>query len=189
MKEKIEKIKNNKPLKVLGNILYVFVFIVVVFVLFVVALQRFSNNSISLGGVRIFSVATGSMVPKYEIGDILIAKETDPKDLNVGDDIAYQGKVGGLNGKVVTHEIISIEQNQDGNYKIITKGKANIAEDPEIDQTQVQGKIIYKVQSLSLISKLISNVYIFYFLIFIPIALIIFKWIRSIASNKDDKGE
>ena len=107
----------------------------------------------------------------------------------VGDNITYKGKLGGTKDKIVTHQVISIEQKEDGNYKIVTKGLANLAEDPEIDQTQVQGKIIYKIQTLSFISKLISNVYIFYFLIFIPIALIIFKLIRNISLNKDDKGE
>ena len=95
------------------------------------------------------------------------------------------GKEGSFKDRVVTHRVIKAE-NSDGTYKFVTKGIANPIEDPEISYNQIYGKIIYKVKSLSYISKLFSNVYIFYFCIFIPIALIIFKQIRAIANSKDD---
>lgn len=190
MKETWKKIKENKALKIIGNILYILLFIVVILMLIVVILQRASNNTISLGGYRIFTVATGSMVPKYEVSDVLVAKEIDPSEIKVGDDIVYLGKEGSFKDKVVTHQVISIEE-ENGNYKIITKGIANIEQDPEITQDQVFGKIVYKVKTLSFIGKMISNIYIFYFVIFIPIALIIFKQIKNIASahEEDDDEE
>ena len=39
--------------------------------LIIVVMQRTTNNSLALGGFRMFSVATGSMVPVYNVGDIL----------------------------------------------------------------------------------------------------------------------
>lgn len=190
MKETWKKIKENKALKIIGNILYILLFIVVILMLIVVILQRASSNTISLGGYRIFTVATGSMVPKYEVSDVLVSKEIDPSEIKVGDDIVYLGKEGSFKDKVVTHQVISIEE-ENGNYKIITKGIANIEQDPEITQDQVFGKIVYKVKTLSFIGKMISNIYIFYFVIFIPIALIIFKQIKNIASahEEDDDEE
>lgn len=190
MKEILKKIKENKALKIIGNILYILLFIVVILMLVVVILQRASNNTISLGGYRIFTVATGSMVPKYEVSDVLVSKEINPSEIKVGDDIVYKGKEGSFKDKVVTHQVISIEE-ENGNYKIITKGIANIEQDPEITQDQVFGKIVYKVKTLSFIGKMISNIYVFYFVIFIPIALIIFKQIKNIASahEEDDDEE
>ena len=129
-------------------------------------------------------------MPEYEVGDILISKETDPSEIKVDDDIVYKGEKGNFKDKVVTHRVISIEKQEDGNYKIITKGIANSEQDPEITQEQVLGKVVYKVKSLSFISKLISNIYIFYFFIFIPIALIIFKQIKNIiASGEETEDE
>ena len=190
MKKKIKKIKENKALQIIGKILYILVFIIVILMLIVVILQRTTNNTVSLGGFRIFTVATGSMVPEYEVGDILISKETDPSEIKVDDDIVYKGEKGNFKDKVVTHRVISIEKQEDGNYKIITKGIANSEQDPEITQEQVLGKVVYKVKSLSFISKLISNIYIFYFFIFIPIALIIFKQIKNIiASGEETEDE
>ena len=187
MKEKLKKIKENKALKLIGNILYVLVFIIVILMLIVVILQRVSDNSISLSGYRLFTVATGSMEPKYKVGDILISKEINPNDIQVGDDIVYRGKEGSFNGKVVTHQVVSI-RDEEGNKKIITKGIANTEEDPEIDSTQVYGKVIYKVQTLSFISQIIKNIYVFYFIIFVPIAIIIFRQIR-VYLKKDDEDE
>ena len=45
------------------------------------------------------------------------------------------------------------------------------------------------VISLSFIGKLINNIYLFYFLIFIPIAIIIFKQIKNIAAKDDDEDD
>lgn len=187
MLKKIKKIKENKALKIIGNILYSILFLIVVLMLIIVIIQRTSNNSISIGGYRIFAVATGSMVPKYEVGDVLISKEIEPSEIKVGDTVVYKGEVGGFKDKFVTHQIQSINKQEDGTYKFTTKGISNIEADPEISETQVYGKIIYKVKTLSLISKLISNVYVFYFFVFVPIAIIIYKQIRNLI--REDKEE
>ena len=188
MKEKLKKLKQNKALKIIGEILYILLFIIVILMLIVVILQRVTDNSVTIGGYRMFTVATGSMVPQYEVGDILISKEIEPSQIKVGDDIVYRGKEGSFKDKVVTHRVISIEQ-ENGEYKIITKGIANQEQDPEITDEQVYGKVVYKVQTLSFISKLISNIYIFYFLIFVPIALIIFRQIKQIASRDEEEED
>ncbi len=189
MLKKIKKIKENKALKIIGNILYSILFLIVVLMLIIVIIQRTSNNSISIGGYRIFAVATGSMVPKYEVGDVLISKEIEPSEIKVGDTVVYKGEVGGFKDKFVTHQIQSINKQEDGTYKFITKGISNIEADPEISETQVYGKIIYKVKTLSLISKLISNVYVFYFFIFVPMAIIIYKQIRNLIKEDEEEDE
>lgn len=190
MFEKIKKLKENKILKFIGNILYTLMFILVVFMLVIVIMQRTTNNNITIAGFRMFSVATGSMVPVYNVGDILISKEIEPEKLKVGDDIVYRGETGTFTGKVVTHRVISIEKQEDGNYKIITQGVANNASDPEINQNQVYGKIIYKVHSLSFIQKLIKNIYVFYFLVFIPVGILVYKNVKNIINNNiEDEDE
>lgn len=188
MLEKLKKIKENKILKTIGNVLYTLLFILVVLMLLVVVMQRATNNTIAIGGFRMFSVATGSMIPVYEVGDVLVSKEIDGEDIKVGDDLIYQGKKGSFSGKIVTHRVISIEKKEDGNYKIITQGVANNAADPEIDQTQVYGKVICNVKILGLIGKLVRNVYTFYFILLIPVAVLIVKNVRNIM-NFDKEEE
>ena len=175
----MEKLRENKVLGIIGTILYYFLVVLIFAVLVVVILQRVSNNNLTIGGIRIFNVVTESMVPKYEVGDVLIAKTVDADSLQVGDDVAYRGEVGTFNGKIVTHQIIE-KKTEDGQIKFVTKGIANEESDPQISSNQVYGKIIYKVKSLSIISKIINNLFGFYFLIFVPITILIIIKIKEI---------
>lgn len=185
----LDKIKENKKLNFISNLIYILIFVIVVLMLIVVALQRFSNNDLAIGGYRMFSVATGSMIPVYEVGDILVSKEIDAQEIKVGDDIVYKGEKGSFQDKVITHRVISIESTEDGNYKIVTKGVANEEQDPEINQTQVYGKIVYKIKTLSLLGRLTKNIYVFYFIIFVPIGVIIYQIIKNLFEKDDDEDE
>lgn len=194
----MEEMKRNKVLETIINIVYYCLVVLILAVLIVVILQRVSNNNLAIGGIRIFNVVTESMVPKYEVGDVIIAKSVDANELQVGDDVAYRGEVGTFNGKIVTHQIIE-RKTEDGQLKFITKGIANEESDPEIAADQVYGKIIYKVKSLTLISKVINNLFGFYFIIFVPITILIMIKIRDIyldikerreeVKNGDEDGE
>jgi len=197
MLELINKIKENKALRTIGNILYYMLFVIIILILLVVIIQRVSNNTLSLAGYRIFNIVSGSMMPDYEIGDILISKAIDAKDVKIGDDVVYIGKKSPLQGMIVTHRVIE-KKEENGVYTFRTKGIANEESDPTINGDQIYGKIIYKVQTLSFISKIINNLYAFYFCIFVPLSIIIIKKITDIIycikhkddeENKDKKDE
>lgn len=189
MFNKIKKIKENKILKTIWNIIYTLLFLIVVFLLIIVIMQRVTNNDITIGGIRIFSVETGSMVPVYNVGDVLISKEIKPDEIKVGDDIVYKGKISSYRDKVITHRVIFIEKQDDGNYKIITQGVANGEKDPEISQEQVYGKVIYKVHILGFLTRLTRNVYTFYFIIFIPIGMIVYRILRNIFGGEYEEDD
>lgn len=169
----LKKITENPVLKLINNIVYVILFLIVASVLFVVILQRASNNDMALGGIRIFNIVSESMVPKYNIGDVLVVKSIEPQNIKVGDDIAYIGQESTFNQKIVTHQVIKIDY-ENGEYIFHTKGIANILEDPLVHQNQVFGKVVYKIWILSFISKILSNVYVVFFGIFVPIVVLIF---------------
>lgn len=192
MSNKLKKLKENKILNMIYNIGYTLLAVLVIAIFIVVVLQRVSNNTFSIGGFKIFNILTGSMLPKYEVGDILVSKDIEPNEIQIGDDIVYLGKSGTFAGKTVTHQVIDIEE-ENGAYKFHTKGIANQEEDPLVSQEQVIGKIVYKIQSLSFISKLINNLYSFYFIIFIPVAILIFLEIKrlviDVRETKEEKGE
>lgn len=184
----LNKIRNNKALKIIGNILYYLLVVFIVLILLVVILQRVTKNNASIGGIRIFNIVTESMVPEYKVGDILISKSTSLDKIKVGDDIVYLGNKDTFTGKVVTHRVIDIEKNEDGTYLFHTKGIANTAEDPVVSGSQVYGVIIYKTVILSFISKIINNLYGFYFLIFTPLTiLIVVKIIKIYQERKYDE--
>lgn len=190
MLEKLKKLKENKILNTIYNVLYYAIFAIFVLILIVVLLQRVSNNSVGLGGFRIFNIITKSMEPKYMVGDVLLSKEVKQSELKVGDDVVYLGEKSDFAGKYVTHQIVRIEKNSDGSDKFYTKGLANEIEDPSINGSQIKGVIIYKIKILSYISKIIANLYSMYFIVFVPIGILIFINVLNFSKKgKEDTSE
>ena len=105
----IEKIKNNKVLRILAMIIKAIVSFFIIIVVSIIFIQRISDNKLTLGGYSIYTIITESMVPKYNVGDMVIAKKIPITELKVNDDIVYLGNKNDFAGKIVTHQIIEIE--------------------------------------------------------------------------------
>ena len=132
--------------------------------------QKVTNNAESFLGFRIFRVQTGSMIPKYQIGDVILVKETEPENIEIGDDITYQGETGAVSGILVTHRVIDIEE-VDGKRVFHTQGIANYAEDPVVNEDQINGVVQSKMYILSWICTIFNNKYIFYFCGILPLTI------------------
>lgn len=172
-------------LKLIGKILKWTMSIVIILIVSVIVIQRVSNNKFTLGGYSIFTVVTESMIPKYKVGDMLLARDVDVSSIKVGDDVVYMGRVGTFSGKIVTHQVVEIE---DGSpLKFHTKGINNMIEDPVVDGEQILGRVVTKLTILSLISKLISNQYGFFFIIFVPIVVLVFGIIIDLVNDKEKR--
>ena len=180
---------DNKIVKTILNIVEIFIFIVVLLYLVFVVAQRVTNNK-SIAGYRVFTVATGSMNPKYLINDVIIVKDVNPDKLKVGDDIAYKGERGGLEGILVSHRIIKIEKADDGHLRFYTKGINNKIEDPSFNEDRIIGKVRGKLPIVNELNHVIKNQYGFFFLVFVPLVLVIFLEIAETITNiKLEKGE
>ena len=160
--------------------------IVVVGISIIIVTQRVSNNEKSVLGYRIFRIETGSMVPNYLVGDVILVKECDINNLKPGDNITYNGLTGDVKGKTITHQIVAVNT-ENSKITIRTKGIANNVADPEIDGSQVIGKVIVKLNILTWLTKFINNKYIFYFFIIVPLTIWIF--FNVIKRKADDLEE
>lgn len=164
---------DNRIFKCIWFVLEKFIFAVIIFVSAVIVVQRFSDNTSAFMGLRIFRVQTGSMMPKYKVGDVIIVKEKAPDEIKVGDVVTYISTYGVTKGKLVTHQVIDIEE-IDGQKAFHTKGLANNIEDPIVYGGQINGVVISKLYVLSLICKLLTNTYILYFGAILPLTIIVF---------------
>jgi len=185
MLDKLKALKKNKAVRIIGKISYWALYAITILLLIVVLLQRFSSNTVSLAGFRIFNVITESMVPKYNVSDVLLSKEVSDEELKVGDDVVYIGERLELKDMIITHQIINIKE-VNGQKVFTTKGIANETPDPDIYGRQILGKIIYKIESLSLFSRIVTNLYSFYFIVFLPMVLIVFIEIRKAIVPKEE---
>jgi len=169
---------DNKAIKFIIKLIKFILIAILACVAFIIIIQRVSNNTISIGGIRIFNVISGSMLPKYEKGDILVVQKVDASKLKVGHDLVYSGEKGQVNGKIITHQITQIEETSEGRV-FHTKGIANDVEDPLVKEDQVFGRVVHRMVILSLFNKLMYNEYIFYFVMIVPIGIIIFLEIKD----------
>lgn len=187
--KKINEFFSNKIFKIIFGLLrfvvYGFLVIYVAFVLF----QRFTNNS-SFMGYRFFNVATGSMIPVYNINDVIIVKETDVTTLKVGDDVAYKGTRAGLEGKIITHRIIKIEEDNNGKLIFFTQGVNSEYADPSINGNQILGKVEGKLFFINDLNHVVKSNFGFFFLVFCPLVLVISLEIaQSVIEYKLEKNE
>lgn len=176
-----------KVFKIISTIIKGCFAVVIIAFILSVCIQRFSNNKLSFMNYRIFTVITGSMEPKYVVGDVLISKTTKPENIKVGDTVSYLGNSGSFNGKIVTHEVINIEKDVNNSLVFHTKGLANLVEDPVVSGNQIYGVVVHKVYLLSWIYKMVSTKLGMIFLIIIPLIFIISSEVLSTLLEKEEE--
>ena len=109
----------------------------------------------SLFGYRAFGVLTNSMVSPdntlktngFRSGDVVIVKESPPKELKVGDVITYRPSINPANKSTnnLTHRVVEINNklgNQEGLF-FTTRGDANKTNDMPISSAAIVGRVVY----------------------------------------------
>ena len=136
------------------------------------------ENNISILGFRQYVVATGSMEPEYNIGDVIIIREKPEEKIKIGDIINYTSENG---IDTITHRVVDIIEKDGQNY-YKTKGDNNNSEDSElVDYSQVKGTLVFKISKLgTVITKMFTGTGIT-----ILFAVIILSYIRD--KNKEEK--
>ena len=150
-----------KILKIVLKILYQILIILCILLILVILMQKISDSNKSLLGYRLFRVVTGSMEPEYDIGVVVLSKEIPVNDINVGDDIVYFGKYGDYMGKIIMHEVVAIDKDENGNnYNFHAKGlHSTSTEDPQIKADQIYGVVKFKSKILTILYELATSIY------------------------------
>lgn len=154
--EMIRKIneKKQKRKKIIKYFCLPFLAIIVVFIADIL-FQKFIQNrdNIEFFGYKPLIVMTGSMEPSINIGDMVIVKQTEQNNIQIGDVITYTVN----NGKEsVTHRVIEIiEKNGEKFYR--TKGDNNNVADPDIvSYENVLGKVDFQIEG---VGKIIAYIF------------------------------
>ncbi|HEX3324145.1 MAG TPA: signal peptidase I [Solirubrobacterales bacterium] len=98
-------------------------------------------------GYQRYVIVSGSMTGTYDRGSIIFDKEVPVDDLKVGDPITYQPPQGASPEKLLTHRIVWIGDNKQGEEIFRTKGDANETADPwtfSLDKPE-QAKVAFSV--------------------------------------------
>ena len=184
----MKKLLDNKIFKLAFGIIKGIFFILICAYLAFIIIQNVSGNR-SVFGYRMFDIASSSMSGVYEVHDVILVKDFDTSKLKVGDDIVYNGERAGLDGKLVTHRIISIENNEkEGGRIFTTKGVKNDIEDPAIHDNQVIGKVVGIVPIISPVNHIVKSQVGFFLCVFCPIVIIIsLEVFTTLTEMKEEK--
>ena len=150
-----------KILKIVLKILYQILIIMCIVLILIILVQKVSDSNRTVFGYRLFRVITGSMEPEYDIGVVVICKETPANDIQIGDDIVYFGKYGEYLGKIIMHEVIGIDKDENGNNtNFHAKGLHSASvEDPQIKPDQIYGTVKFKSGILTKLYDLATSIY------------------------------
>ena len=105
-------------------------------------------SSTGLLGFQPAIIASGSMQPTLNVGDIAITIQTNPENIQVGDIIQYWRK--GEQAPII-HRVIEVYKSEGVTY-IITKGDANNAPDEPITATRPMNKVVFVIPKIGWIS-------------------------------------
>ncbi len=133
-------------------------------------------------GFRVFNVISGSMTPKYNIGDLIYVQKVDPSDVKVGDDITFV-----LNEElaVATHRVVEV--NAEKGY-FITQGLTNDTKDAPVLFENLIGKPRFKIAKLGYVSDFIQNPPGMYITLAAGAVLIILVFLPDLI-NKKNRGD
>lgn len=165
-------------------------------VVFVSVLNASAGKVPSVFGFSVLQVKTGSMLPDYEIGTIVITKNVDANDLQVGDVISFYSLDQDISGEVNTHRIEKIEYGGDDNAPYFTtKGDNNTQVDKQkVWPSQIVGKVVYNLGTVSgSVIGVFQNPNVIFFVIVLPLVFITFgeavNLVSMIVESKSHKKE
>lgn len=120
-------------LKVINYIINILIIIISLIILigiyYLFQLQVLKYDYANIFGYTFFQVATGSMSPTIEIGDVVIVKITDNVEKN--DIIVYEEEKN-----YITHRLIDIKEEN-----FITSGDANNTDDKPVNKDKLLGRV------------------------------------------------
>lgn len=176
IKHKIEQRKKRK--RILKIFLYPLIaFILICDVYLILQMIKNPTDTAQLFGYRCFSVASGSMEPTLQIGDLIITKEKSKKDIKVGDIISFKD-----GDSTITHRVIKVIS-QNGEILYQTKGdNNNVSDEKNIKYEDVEGVYVDHIPELGKMYIYIQKTPVVIFILII--IYIIYKIVETKENRK-----
>lgn len=104
-----------------------------------------------VAGAQPYTVLTGSMQPDYPPGSLIVVKPRPADEITPGDVITYQIRSG--DPEVVTHRVVEVTRDPEGQRRFIAQGDANsIVDDEPVRPVQVRGVLWYSIPYLGYVN-------------------------------------
>jgi len=126
-------------------------------------------------GWQLQAVLSGSMVPTYPVGSLLVVGPIDASDVRAGMPLVFEDP--GEPGRIVTHRVLGPVPADASAFR--TRGDANAAPDPiAIPARLVRGRVLWSVSGLGAILELLRWPNGFLLLVGVPALLLLVSELR-----------
>lgn len=150
-------------LRGLGNILSTLISVAVV--VLVIALL-----AVRVAGFKLYTIESGSMEPSYPVNSLVVVKQAEFEDIEIGDVITYKMSSAGV---TVTHRVTEINED---NESFTTKGDANAQEDAApVQYEDVVGVVIFDIPKLGVAVSFITErkiVFIVFIILLLAVSIV-----------------
>lgn len=151
-------------LRGVGNILSTLITVTVV--VLVIALL-----AVRVAGFKLYTIESGSMEPSYPVNSLVVVKQAEFEDIEIGDVITYKMSSAGV---TVTHRVTEINED---NESFTTKGDANEQEDAApVQYEDVVGVVIFDIPKLGVAVSFITERKIVFIILIILLLAVSIVW-------------
>jgi len=122
----------------------------------------------------LYTIISPSMEPNVSVYDVVVAVDSDVSKIKVGDVITFISTWDMNYGVNVTHRVVAISKNENGEYQLTTKGDNNNTPDGSyVTQNNLIGKVVGRVPQLGRLQFFLATKMGWFIVVFIPALLII----------------
>ena len=162
---------------VLSWVLFIIlIFVAVVLLYYYVTTRVYSKKNPSYRpAFGLYTIVSPSMEKTLLVYDVIVnVRVNDPNDIKVGDIITFISSSASSQGMTITHRVISIDEDENGNKLYQTKGDNNNGPDPRpASYENVIGKVIFKIPQLGRLQAILTTKGGWLIIVVIPAFLII----------------
>lgn len=180
----MRKVLNSRIFKIIYTVFIILFSMVMVLYLIYICLE-----GKDLFGYRLYTMPDNSMKGSYNKNDVLLVDDNNDIILETGNDIVYYGSAGGLEGRLIIHRILRVDNTKKNNITFVTQGITSSLPDPPISRKDILGKVLGKISLLTELNHIIKSQLGFLLVVFLPLVLILtIEIMRTVVSLSLEKN-
>lgn len=191
MSEKIEpsesenETSQRKDIK--GYIVSNVILVLSVVICLIITVITLAKGYVSICGFSMFRVVTGSMEPTVPVGAAVLCRSESIDNIELNDIVCFRSRESDHYGVIVTHRVVAIQNDENGEIMLETRGDANFVSDSYyVNETNLIGIVIWYSGKESVITNMLSFVTGktgFFACIVFPVLLVAGLALRSAVKN------
>lgn len=175
-----------KPFKFIASaiswaIFCILIICAILLINYYIQMKNYAENGVGYEPTySLYTIISGSMYPTIEVYDVVVVFDVDdPSEIEVGDVLTYNSSEF-MEGQTitVTHRVVEITVDKDGNYTYYTKGDNNLSVDANgVSVNQILGVVGFKIPQLGRLQFFLASEIGWLLVIVLPALFIIIKYI------------